>query len=332
MTQQHDLLFRALVDDVGRAAVLTRDYLPEAIACRLSDELPVLLDGSFVDNTLTPSWTDRLFSVSLRDGGSILVYILLEHKSYPDAKTPLQVLGYMVEIWQRLVARDPSMMRSLPPIVPLVFYHGRSGWKVPTSIVDCLDADHGLAEYLRDLRYYVRNIAHIPDGELSADPEVRSGLLSLKHVYRGGLDPEPLLQTILSGLRDGSPFEEQVIRYMLEMYPLITIDLLVRVTRRVKPHRERDMVSLAAQEWIRQGRAEGIAEGIAKGEARGEAKGEVKGKIEGILIALEARFGSVPADVEARVRQAAPEKLNDLLKRACTTPSPDALFSEESRH
>jgi hypothetical protein len=112
------------------------------------------------------------------------------------------------------------------------------------------------------------------------------------------------------------------------MYPLITIDLLVKVTRRVKPHRERDMVSLAAQEWIRQGRAEGIAEGIAEGEA----KGEVKGKIEGILIALEARFGSVPADVEARVRQADPGKLNDMMKRACVTPSPDALFSDESRH
>lgn len=83
-----------------------------------------------------------------------------------------------------------------------------------------------MAEYLRDLRYYVSNIAHVPDDERSADPEVRSGLRSLKHVYQGGVNPEPLLQTVLSGLRDGSLFEEQVILYMLEMYPLITIDLL----------------------------------------------------------------------------------------------------------
>jgi hypothetical protein len=126
------------------------------------------------------------------------------------------------------------------------------------------------------------------------------------------LNPEPLLQTVLSGLRDGSPFEEQVIRYMLEMYPLITIDLLVRVTGRVKPHRERDMVSLAAQEWIRQGRAEG--------------------KIDSVLIALEARFGSVAPDIEGRIRQADPEQLTDLLRRACITPSPDALFTDEARH
>ena len=328
MTQQHDLLFRAPVDDVGRASILIRDYLPEAISCRLSDELPVLLDGSFVDKTLTPSWTDRLFSISLRCGGSVLVYVLLEHKSYPDAKTPLQVLGYMVDIWQRLVERDTSMIRKLPPIIPLVFYHGRSNWKIPTSIVDCLDADQGLAEYLRDLRYYVCNVVPIPDDELSADPEVRSGLLSLKHVYQGGMDLEPLLQAVLSGLRDGTPFEEQVIRYMLEMYPLITIDLLVRVTHRIKPHREKDMVSLAAQEWIRQGRAEGIAEG----EARGEAKGKAEGITEAILVALETRFGPVPEDIEALVRQAAPEKLSGMLRRAFTTPSPQALFTDESWH
>jgi hypothetical protein len=146
------------------------------------------------------------------------------------------------------------------------------------------------------------------------------------------MDPEPLLQAVLSGLRDGTPFEEQVIRYMLEMYPLITIDLLVRVTHRIKPHREKDMVSLAAQEWIRQGRAEGIAEGEARGKAEGIAEGKAEGIAEAILVALETRFGSVPEDIEDLVRQAAPEKLSGMLRRAFTTTSPQALFMDESWH
>ena len=45
LNQPHDLLFRALCDDPRRAGVLIRDYLPEWIASRLSDEPPVLLDG-----------------------------------------------------------------------------------------------------------------------------------------------------------------------------------------------------------------------------------------------------------------------------------------------
>jgi len=107
---------------------------------------------------------------------------------------------------------------------------------------------------------------------------------------------------------------------MLEMYPLITIDLLVRVTHRIKPHREKDMVSLAAQEWIKQGIAEGKALGIAEGQCRN------------ILIALETRFGSIPKYIEDRVREAEPEHLDDLFRRALTAPSLQALFPDESRH
>lgn len=169
-------------------------------------------------------------------------------------------------------------------------------------------------------------LAHvpIPDDQLSSDSEVRSGLLSLKHVYRSGMDPEPLLQTVLSGLRDGSPFEEQVIRYMLEMYPLITIDLLVKVIQRIKPHREKDMVSLAAQEWIKQGKAEGFAEG--------KASGIVEVQCKNIIVALETRFGSIPKYIEDRVREVEPEHLDDLFRRALTAPSLQAFFPDESRH
>jgi hypothetical protein len=74
--------------------------------------------------------------------------------------------------------------------------------------------------------------------------------------------------------------------------------------------------SLAAQEWIRQGKAEGI----------------VEGKFESILITLETRFGAVPKDIEIRVRQAAPEKLDGMLRRALTRPSLQAFFPDEFRH
>jgi len=89
LNQPHDLLFRALCDDPRRAGVLICDYLPEWIASRLSDEPPVLLDGSFVDPRLSGSQSDRLFSVALRGGGTILIYVLMEHKSTPDPETPL---------------------------------------------------------------------------------------------------------------------------------------------------------------------------------------------------------------------------------------------------
>ncbi len=47
------------------------------------------------------------------------VCVLLEHKSQVDAATPLQLLGYMVNIWRREIGGGGNR---LPVIIPLVFY------------------------------------------------------------------------------------------------------------------------------------------------------------------------------------------------------------------
>jgi predicted transposase YdaD len=335
MSISHDSLFRALIDDVGRAGVLIRDYLPEIISSRLADEPPVLLDGTFIDPALKASQSDRLFSVALRDGGWALLYILFEHKSAPDPFIVLQLLGYRREIWRRYAGTSAGKALKLPLIIPLVFYHGRQEWKVPLSITECIDADQELREFMSGMGYILCDLGHIPDNELASDAEVCAGLLPLKHVYRG-TDPEVLLQTILPRLTDGTHLEEQVIRYMIRLFPAITIELLTRVARRVKPHREGELISLAAKEWLRQGEEAGFARGeelgFLKGQELGVSKGVAKAKIDSILVTLETRFGAVPGDMEAQVRRSAPELLDDLFKRALTAATLELVFTSGNRH
>jgi hypothetical protein len=130
--------------------------------------------------------------------------------------------------------------------------------------------------------------------------------------------------------------EEQVIR----LFPAITIELLTRVARRVKPHREGELISLAAKEWLRQSEEAGFAKGeelgFLKGEecgvAKVEALGFAKAKVENILIALQTRFGPVPEDMESQVRRSSPELLDDLFKRALTAASLELVFTSDSRH
>jgi hypothetical protein len=331
MSISHDSLFRALIDDVGRAGVLIRDYLPEVISSRLADEPPVLLDGTFIDPALKASQSDRLFSVALRDGGWALLYILFEHKSAPDPFIVLQLLGYRREIWRRYAGTSAGKALSLPLIIPLVFYHGRQEWKLPLSITECIDADQELREFMSGMGYILCDLGHIPDNELASDAEVCAGLLPLKHVYRG-TDPEVLLEAILPRLSDGTHLEEQVIRYMIRLFPAITIELLTRVARRVKPHREGELISLAAKEWLRQGEEAGFAKGEELGFLKGEALGVAKAKVENILIALQTRFGPVPEGMEAQVRRSSPESLDDLFKRALTAASLELVFPGDSRH
>ena len=131
--QPHDALFRALVDEPARADLLIREYLPPDIAALLADEPVRAVEGSFIDpGTLAASRSDRLFEARLEDGRGVLLYVVLEHKSRADPDTALQMMGYMHRIWQQYAGGAAGRLRALPPIIPLVFYHGRSpwGWRV----------------------------------------------------------------------------------------------------------------------------------------------------------------------------------------------------------
>ena len=49
-----------------------------------------------------------------------LFRLLLEHKSAPVPRTPLQLLGYKVRIWERHAGTDGRKLRRLPQNFPLV--------------------------------------------------------------------------------------------------------------------------------------------------------------------------------------------------------------------
>ena len=56
-------------------------------------------------------------------------------KSYQDGGAPLQMLGYMVRIWQKYVREGKDLVgrtareRALPPIIPVLGYTGTQPWR-----------------------------------------------------------------------------------------------------------------------------------------------------------------------------------------------------------
>ena len=101
MNTPHDELFRALLSDQGRASAFLRDHLPNEITAHLSDDPPELVEGTYIDEDLRATQSDVLLQVQSREGGEAFVYVLIEHKSAPDVALPLQLAGYMVQIWLR---------------------------------------------------------------------------------------------------------------------------------------------------------------------------------------------------------------------------------------
>lgn len=310
LSTPHDTFFRALFGDAGRAGEVLRTHLPAAITARLKDSPPIPLDGSFIDEDLRTSQSDQLFRVEMTDGRTAYIYVLYEHKSAPDGLTPLQLLRYMTRIWTRL-AESEDAPAPLPPIVPVVVYHGARPWRVPRSMVEAVSDDAAVQAELRDLRYTLLDLGDIPDAELARHSETRSGLMALKYAYRG--ERMDRLVEILRGLSDGSVLEEQLMAYIVEVFHELTPERLRAAVREARPEQEDRMVSLAAQTWMKQG----------------EARGEARGKATAVLIALRTRFGRLDSAIEQRVYAAPVDQLDTLLQRAVTAETLDGVFSAD---
>ncbi len=109
--QDHDALFRLAMQDPEVAEALLRERLPPEVVEALAPGPPELLPGTFVDPALKGSASDALFRLRTRDAGEVWVYCLVEHKSAPDPWVPLQLLRYLVAIWERQRADGARTVR-----------------------------------------------------------------------------------------------------------------------------------------------------------------------------------------------------------------------------
>jgi len=109
-----------------------------------------------------------VFTVDLKDGGEAFVYLLIEHKSYPDRLTALQVLRYVVRLWEKTLRETGQP--GLPPVIPVVLYHGRTPWRVPERLSELPNAPEGLRAYQPELRYLLCDLGRYSRPRRSVGP------------------------------------------------------------------------------------------------------------------------------------------------------------------
>ena len=206
-------------------------------------------------------------------------------------------------IWQRYADDRASRLRALPPIVPLIFYHGRERWSEVLSVAEMIAGEGELAAFARRLCCVLHDLGERPLAALSGDAAVWSGLAALVAAFRGQAEAG-VLRRILSGLPDGSELELQVLSYIVRTYEL-TPTVLETAARAAKPERWEALMSTVAEAWVREGEAKGEARGRAEGNAEGRVEGKAEGRAEGkaetLLRLLQRRFGPVPERTRARV-------------------------------
>src|SRR5699024_11029260 len=102
-------------------------------------------------------------------------YFLFEHKSYPDKTVAFQLLKYMAEIWNTKIKKEN--VDQLPIILPLVVYHGISGWNIETTlggmISGCRNLPNEVMKYIPDFEYLIYDLSNYTDKQIKGDARVK---------------------------------------------------------------------------------------------------------------------------------------------------------------
>jgi predicted transposase/invertase (TIGR01784 family) len=291
LANPHDRFFKQAFARPELAADFLRHYLPEPVAALLDPDPATLRlrPGSFVDPDLRQHFSDLLFQARLAEGGEAYVYVLLEHKSRPDALVAFQLLRYLVRIWEQ--DQRASGANRLAPVIPVVVYHGRERWAVAPGFGALFDGPEALRAYWPEFGYELADLSAQAAVELRGALVTRAVLGLLRAIQSAGLTEElPATLMLLGGLEDVSLLAEHLtamLEYVAAARPEMTESELGQAVSAAFQDKGGGVMALVYENWIERGRQEGLQEGRQEGRQEGLQEGRQEGRQEGLQKGLQ---------------------------------------------
>ncbi len=178
----HDKYFKELFSKHEIMLDFLNGALPH-IAKHLELDTLEIDKTDYIDEELHNIFSDLVYNCKYKTYFSVKIALLFEHKSYVPEQPYLQLLGYMLKIWETNVKQK----QKLTPVIPILFYHGKDvEWNKKNFDEYFEQMDDFLRRYLPKFDFEVVNIASLSDSqikEISHQLSLRAGLLMMKHIF-----------------------------------------------------------------------------------------------------------------------------------------------------
>ena len=256
----HDAFFRQLFTDQEVARDFVQHYLPADITNLLDLNTLQTLQESNVDPDLQSHYADILYQVQLADGQTAYLYLLFEHKSYPDPQVSFQLLRYLVRIWEQ----DLKAEGELRPILPIIFYHGANRWQIATDFQALMPVPPVLSRYVPQFHYWLYDLSCYSEADIQGQVALRVSLLVLKYLQSEEPDEGFVglvdLMVELSGQQRGLEQLYTLLRYVGHSSETLKTETFIRVVEALAEHGGTEMPTIA-ERLIEQGREQGLEQG-----------------------------------------------------------------------
>jgi predicted transposase/invertase (TIGR01784 family) len=314
LSQPHARTFEYVFREKETVVSLLKEYLPEKIRNKLDFNSLRISNTKLVDKKLEDYFSDLLYEINLKSGHKSFIYLLFEHKSQKERFIFLQLLKYMVRIWE-LFLKQNKKVKYLPVIIPLVIYHGKPKWNLTKGFISLFEDPTDLEEYIPDFSFNLYDISHMPDDNIQGTPLLKIFLTTFKYIYspelRSKLWEIFKLFLELSDKTKMSEYLEVLLRYLFNSPGELNKEELREQVANILEDGGDIMQTIAQQlreEGIKIGEEKGIKIGEVKGIKIGEEKGIKIGEEKGIKIGEEK---GIKIGEESKAKETARKMLED---------------------
>lgn len=304
----HDNFFRKVFSEIENVETFLESVLPEGLRRQLDFTEMALDPTSYISEEYKESLSDIVVKCRLKgEETPVEVYLLFEHKSFPDKKVLMQLLGYMHVMWQK----DGNEKKPLRVIIPVVFYHGKAQWAIPQQFNRQFPSQNELQRFLLNFEYILFD-ANQWDWESESSSRLKqnvflfSAILLMKAAFHQNL--EIVRQVFRLWSQIGFTREPERINFLM-IYIAETHDIpapdLVKILEESKVKGVETMPTLAQ---------------------RLREEGSLLGKQEALIMTLDARFHLSEAERQRIKEITETDKLNIALKMVVTTETKENIL------
>ncbi|MEL6676393.1 MAG: Rpn family recombination-promoting nuclease/putative transposase [Bacteroidota bacterium] len=169
-TNPHDSLFKSTFQQLEIARTYLQHFLPPELVAALDLSQLSLDPDSYISPELEAYYSDIVYRCKAADAPLTLA-LLFEHKSYPERFPHIQLLRYMLGIWDRqLNNKEPLSL-----VVPMIVYHGKKNWQKKPFETYFPGLPEVLRPFLPAFDYQLTDLSTWSDEALF---EVEAGLLA----------------------------------------------------------------------------------------------------------------------------------------------------------
>jgi predicted transposase/invertase (TIGR01784 family) len=267
----HDKFFKQVLGDKETTRDFLTNYLPGDLLTVIDLESLVIQKESFIEKELQEHFSDLMYQVKIKDRQGYL-YLLFEHKSYLYKATALQLLKYIVSFWEQKVNKEKT--NTLPPVIPLVLYHGKEKWQLKHSLSSMIEGIEDLPEavkrFIPNYEYLFFDFSPYSAAEIRGGVELRIFISILNAMFK---EEEEFLSTVARSLQaleelgrgqKATDYLETMIRYIISAREDISYKEIHGAVKNVSP-KGGEMLMTIAEKLRNEGKKEGLEEGMEKG-------------------------------------------------------------------